>query len=203
MKRFYMGNGREVIPLALRLLLVLAAAMSSAAQAIAAQQPNIVVIMTDDQRVDETSLAMPNTLSLIASEGFAYTDAIVHSPLCAPSRATFLTGQYAHNHGVLANQNPYGYEALDHTNTLPVWLQAAGYHTIFVDKYLNGYGDINPFEVPPGWSDWRAALTLEYYEYFVNFNGLLMRYGNEPQDYRTDVMADQTAAAIQEAPTDR
>ncbi len=198
-----MRTDRKLVCGLLRLVLVSMVAMGVVGQAARASQPNIVVIMTDDQRVDEASLAMPNTLSLIADEGLSYTKAIVQAPLCGPSRATFLTGQYAHNHGVLANQRPYGYEALDDSDTLPVWLQAVGYHTIFVGKYVNGYGDSDPFSVPPGWSDWRAALSLQYYDYFLNFNGVLTRYGSEPEDYRTDVMADQAVAAIRESPSDR
>ena len=66
-------------------------------------------------------------------------------PLCCPSRATYLTGQYAHNHGVIHNAGPFGgYARLDHTNTLPVWLQQAGYRTIHVGRYLNGYGTRTP-----------------------------------------------------------
>ena len=198
-----MGKDRNPTVFTLGLVLSMAALVFPATQAIGADHPNIVVIMTDDQRANEPAWAMPNTLTLIANQGVRFTNSIVHAPLCAPSRATFLTGQYAHNHGVLANQTPYGYPVLDHSNTLAVWLQAAGYHTIFVDKYLNGYGDQDPFEIPPGWSDWRAAMTLSYYEYLVNFNGVLSLYGTEPQDYRTDVMANQAVAAIEEAPADQ
>lgn len=164
--------------------------------------PNIVVIMTDDQRTDETQ-AIPRTLSLIASQGISYTNAIAQAPLCGPSRATFLTGQYAHNHGVLANQDPFGYAALAHDRTLPVWLQDAGYHTIFIDKYVNGYGEGRVFDAPPGWSDWRAALTLLYYNYTVVDNGTILEYGSDPADYRTDVMAAHAVDAITNAPTDR
>ena len=169
------------------------------------EQPNIVVIMTDDQRMDEPQLAMPKTLSLIAEQGTVFSNAIAHSPLCAPSRATFLTGQYAHNHRVLSNHSPEGgYTKLDHSNTLPVWLQEAGYHTILVDKYLNEYGiDSDPYEVPPGWSDWRAAISLSYFNYTVNVNGKLREYGAKPEEYRTDVMAAHAVEAIEKAPQDQ
>lgn len=166
-------------------------------------QPNIIVIMTDDQRRDEAKVAMPSTLSLIADQGVNFSQSVVNSPLCAPSRATFLTGQYAHNHGVLANQNPYGYTALDHANTLAVWLQDVDYHTIFIDKYLNGYGETDPFEIPPGWSDWRAVITLKYYDYYLNLNGVLSQYGSDSIDYRTDQMSGQAVKALLAAPTDR
>jgi len=164
--------------------------------------PNIVVIMTDDQRADETR-AIPHTLSLIAAQGIVYSNAIAHAPLCAPSRATFLTGQYAHNHGVLANQDPFGYAALDNDQTLPVWLQDEGYHTIFIDKYVNGYGEDGVLDAPPGWSDWRAALTLQYYNYAVVDNGTIIEYGGDPWDYRTDVMTSHAVDAIANAPLGR
>lgn len=170
---------------------------------IAAERPNIVVIMTDDQRIDEATLAMPNVLDLIANEGVIFSNAIVHAPLCGPSRATFITGQYAHNHGVRANHRRFGYGALDASNTLPVWLQSAGYHTMFVGKYINEYGRDNPFAVPSGWSDWRGAFTNAYSQHFVNLNGTLMQYGSETADYRTDTLSRHAVAAIQSAPSDR
>src|SRR5581483_5267939 len=103
-----------------------------AAQAGAAQRTNVVVIMTDDQQVG-TERFMPNVQRLLARRGTTFKNFYTSYPLCCPSRSTFLTGQYAHNHGVLENSgNHGGFHALDHTNTLPVWLQAAGYHTALV-----------------------------------------------------------------------
>ncbi len=68
------------------------------------------------------------------------TQAIASFPLCCPSRATNLTGQYAHNHGVLHNAGPFGgFRSSTHTSTCRVWLQAAGYRTMHVGRYLNGY----------------------------------------------------------------
>ena len=56
------------------------------------------------------------------------------------SRASFLVGQYSHNHHVLANRPPLGgYPVFDHATALPTWFQAAGYETAFVGKYLNWY----------------------------------------------------------------
>ena len=76
-----------------------------------------------------------------------------------PSRATFLTGQYAHNHHVLSNKAPTGgYSKLNHANTLAVWLRRAGYRTAFAGKYLNGYPPAGrELEIPPGWADWLGA----------------------------------------------
>ena len=81
---------------------------------------------------------MPNTKRLLADHGAFFDDYIVTTSQCCPSRASLLTGQYAHNHGVMSNQP--GYPALiDKSNVLPVWLQQAGYYTMHVGKYLNNY----------------------------------------------------------------
>ena len=164
--------------------------------------PNVVVVMTDDQALD-TMRAMPKVRRLLGGGGTEFTDALVSFPLCCPSRASFLTGQYAHNHGVLDNGPPKGGIArLDQDGTLPVWLNAAGYRTGFIGKYLNGYGkNRNGGDrfIPPGWSDWHAATAhgkKSPYDYDLNENGELVRYGSEPGDYKTDVMADKAVEFI-------
>ena len=120
--------------------------------------PNVVVIETDDQTV-ESMRVMGNVNSLIGDQGATFANSFVNYSLCCPSRATFLTGQYAHNHGVLGNKPPNGgfgrFQALHGDNNLAVWLQDAGYYTAMIGKYLNGYAN-NPL-VPPGWSEWYAA----------------------------------------------
>ena len=94
-----------------------------------AVRPNVLVLMTDDQTV-ESMRVMPNVKTLIADQGVTFDNSFVSYSLCCPSRSTFLTGQYAHNHGVWGNAAPNGgYYKLDSTNTLPVWLQRAGYQT--------------------------------------------------------------------------
>jgi len=165
--------------------------------------PNVVVVMTDDQSLD-TMRAMPKTKRLLGRRGTEFTDYIVSFPLCCPSRASFLTGQYAHNHGVLDNGPPNGGIArLDQDETLPVWLNAAGYRTGFVGKYLNGYGkDRNGGElfVPPGWSDWHAATAdgkKSTYDYELSENGEVTAYGSDRSDYKTDVMADKAVKFIE------
>jgi N-acetylglucosamine-6-sulfatase len=167
----------------------------------AAPRPNVVVIMTDDQHL-ESLRVMPKTSGLLGgTEGTTFSNFFVSQSLCCPSRATFLTGQYTHNHGVWPNKPPNGgHTKLDHTNTLAVWLQNAGYHTVHIGKSLNGYGGINPTGVPPGWSHWQGLVhpPNRMYDYTINDNGTLVPYGNAPADYQTDVLADRAVAVITE-----
>jgi arylsulfatase A-like enzyme len=136
---------------------------------------------------------MPNTHALLAEQGVTFDNNFVSYSLCCPSRATFLTGQYAHNHGVWSNSPPDGgYYKLDSSNTLPVWLQRAGYQTIHLGKYLNGYGTRSPTEIPPGWGEWYGTpdpSTYRYLDYKINENGKLVTYGHAAADYKTDVEA--------------
>jgi N-acetylglucosamine-6-sulfatase len=172
-----------------------------AAQTIPSARPNIVVIMTDDQGLNEMR-ALPKTKALIGA-GTTFSNHYVSFPLCCPSRATFLTGQYPHNHGVLGNAPPNGgYPKLDNTNTLPLWLQQAGYFTSHIGKYLNRYGIDNPTEVPPGWTHWQGLVdnsTYMMYNYTINDNGTLVTYGNTARNYQTDVLAGRAEETIDEA----
>ena len=182
---------------ALLLVLALVAAMPAAASA---KQPNIVVVMTDDQDADSMRM-MRHTRRLIGRQGVTFANAFATLPLCCPSRATFLTGQYAQNHGVIWNWAPEGgYTKLDHTTTLPLWLQRAGYHTAQIGKYLNEYGQkTDPRLVPPGWDEWRAMIyptSYRYYDFEMNLNGKLRQYGKPIPGYpfgtgphNTDVLA--------------
>ncbi|MEA2340957.1 MAG: N-acetylglucosamine-6-sulfatase, partial [Solirubrobacteraceae bacterium] len=103
-------------------------------------RPNILVVMTDDQAAADVQ-HMPNVKRLLAARGTSFANAVDSFPLCCPSRATFITGQYAHNHGVIGNFYPYGWYGMkDRGNTLPAWLQSSGYNTALIGKWLNGYG---------------------------------------------------------------
>jgi N-acetylglucosamine-6-sulfatase len=163
-------------------------------------KPNLLVIMTDDLETDDLK-ALPSVQQL-AREGTTFSNSFVGYSLCCPSRATYLTGQYNHNNGVLSNAPPDGgFGRLDHTNTLPVWLQAAGYHTTHVGKYLNGYESPSfNTTVPPGYSDWQglAIGTYRMYDYSINDNGVFVPYGATPPEYQTDVLAERAVAAIRE-----
>jgi N-acetylglucosamine-6-sulfatase len=147
--------------------------------------PNIVVIMTDDQEDTGSMAYMPKLHALVAEQGLTFTNSFVDLSLCAPSRASFLTGQAAHNTGIKAN-NPLdsgGWDAFKakEDKALPVWLKGAGYDTALIGKYLNRYGQQSTFGawlawagnilniefkgptvgnprdwVPPGWDLWYA-----------------------------------------------
>jgi len=156
-------------------------------------RPNIVLITTDDQTVADLE-HMPYTRRLLGAAGTTFTDAISPFPLCCPARASLMTGQHAHNHGVLSNVAPHGgYQALRPLNsqTLPNWLQDVGYRTVFAGKYLNGYGRGDKTEVPAGWDDWNAAVhnVYNYWDTSVNHNGEVVdRSGEYVADLTQEVM---------------
>ena len=173
------------------------------------ERPSVVVLMTDDQTYQDMA-AMPQTRQLIGAAGARFTRSYVTTPLCCPSRATYLTGQYGHNHGVVNNVPPNGgFEALDAPHTLPVWLRTAGYRTSHVGKYLNGYGLRRQPNVPPGWSDWHGTVdksTYQMYGYKMFENGVLNHYGNfdveDPALYQTDVLRRKAVEAIEDTGPD-
>lgn len=124
--------------------------------------PNIVLVMTDDQNRNELRW-MPKTRKLLGGHGVTFSNALSPAPLCCPARAMTLTGQYGQNNGVQHNDGPFGgFDALaGNDNTLATWLQAAGYQTALVGKYLNGYEDTNPPR-QQGWTRWIPAIGNVY-----------------------------------------
>jgi N-acetylglucosamine-6-sulfatase len=170
-----------------------------------ANRPNVVVIMADDQTV-ESLRVMSNVRGLLVNRGVRFDNSFVSYSLCCPSRATFLTGQYAHNHRVLGNAPPNGgYDKLDHSNTLPVWLSRAGYATIHVGKYLNGYGRVRQTEIPAGWTEWHGSIdpsTYQFYNYTLNENGRLVRYGAAASDYQADVYSRKAVEIVRRQQAD-
>ncbi|MDP8910874.1 MAG: sulfatase [Actinomycetota bacterium] len=180
---------------------LLGVSRDASAQAAPERRPNIVLIETDDQTL-ESMRVMTNTRRLIGGQGVTFDNSFASFALCCPSRATALTGQYARNHQVLGNKPPHGgYYKLDSTNTLPVWLQRAGYYTAHVGKYLNSYGTRNPREIPPGWSEWRGSVdpsTYRFYGYTLNEGGKLTTYCADmnPACYQADVYTQKANAII-------
>ncbi|QVT78916.1 Multifunctional alkaline phosphatase superfamily protein [Nocardioides aquaticus] len=169
-------------------------------------RPNVVVVMADDMRVDDLDFA-PNVRRLVGREGLTYENSFSPYPLCCPARASFLTGAYAHNHGVYWHEAPEGYSVFDDSRTLATSLRRAGYHTGFVGKYLNGYGPMRSkvsgrpsyTYVPKGWTDWVGAFedpdvpgihggTYYYWDTPYNVNG---RTDNTHQgEYQTNTIGD-------------
>jgi arylsulfatase A-like enzyme len=144
--------------------------------------------------------AMPRTRALIGDRGVRFTRSIVSLSQCCPSRTTLLTGRYAHNHGVLSIVPPFGgFERLDSSETLAVWLQRAGYATVMLGKFLNRYGVRDPREVPAGWTEWHALVdpaTYRYYGYAFNDDGALTRFGEAAADYQTDVVTERAEEVV-------
>jgi N-acetylglucosamine-6-sulfatase len=163
----------------------------SAEQALAAGRPNVIVVESDDQTL-ESMKVMKNVNTLIGGQGVTFTNSVLNFSLCCPSRATFLTGQYAHNHGVWHNQAPKGgfsrFHALHKSNNLAVWLHRAGYFTAMIGKYMNEYRNQPP--VPEGWSEWHAAAPYDQrvYNYSLNNNGALTAFGTDWDDFKGDVL---------------
>jgi len=167
---------------ALTLLALPVAAQARPATAAKDGRPNILVVMTDDQAKADVA-HMPNVKRLLAARGTSFADAVDSFPLCCPSRATFITGQYAHNHGVAGNFWPFGWYGMKNRgDILPAWLQNAGYRTAMIGKWLNGYGARDAHgEVPAGFDIWRGLLDVSAYDYFnyvMNRNGKLKTWGD-------------------------
>ena len=163
----------------------------------APRRPNVVLIVTDDQAVPTLRPdTMPSLFQRVVAGGTRFTNAIVTTPLCCPSRASMLTGQYAHNHHVLRND----YRQLrDKRNTLPKWLQRAGYRTIHVGKFLNLYRKAHgpEAEPAPGWDVWQTIQEPNtYYEYDLSINGREVHYGSADRDYLTDVLSRRAARLV-------
>ena len=158
--------------------------------AAAVEQPSFLHILTDDQTIDSLDL-MAKTKRLLVRRGTRFTDYNTVQPLCCPSRATFLTGQYPHNHGVLSNLFPYGYAAMDFSQTLYTALDAAGYRTGWIGKVLNAEGDAG-IEPAPGFDDWLVPLHAEegadMFDYQLSDNGEIRTFTG---DYQNSVYADR------------
>ncbi len=155
---------------------------------------NVVLVVTDDMSWAELP-HLPVVQRRLVQEGVTFTNAFVSTPSCAPSRASILTGQYAHNHGVRRNDRSDGgfpgfFKSGRESSTLATWLQQAGRRTLLVGKYLNWYPrQAPPDYVPPGWSHWEGLYSREdYYGFVLNSDGHLLKHGSAPEDYQTDVL---------------
>ena len=166
-------------------------------------RPNIVLILTDDQRWDSLGV-MPEVRKLLGGHGVTFANSFVTTSLCCPSRATILTGQYSRHTGVYQNTTPHGgATSFRDRSTVATWLHGAGYETALVGKYLNEYNRLPAGYVPPGWDEWDAIAQrreVQYYNYDLNENGRIVHYGAKPADYSTDVLAAKAAQFALRAP---
>lgn len=178
-----------------------------AASSATAAKPNIVFVVTDD--MDTASLSyMPKLQAFVSNVGLTFVNSFASNPVCCPSRATMLRGQYSHNHRVWTNGRGNNtcfddFRAAGHeSSTVATWLQTAGYRTGLIGKYLNRYpanrGPLDDGYVPPGWDYWFAIFNGEYnsdsyFSYFANDNKRVQTYGRRAEDYSTDVLAGKAA----------
>jgi arylsulfatase A-like enzyme len=161
------------------------------------QRPNLVLINTDDLDQNLGSLDFMPNLQRLARQGLTFNDFFVTNSLCAPSRATLLRGQYTHSHEVFSTEGPTGgfekFHRLGHEDsTLATWLHGAGYRTILLGKYLNGYPLDDRTYRPPGWNEWNSPVAgnpYQGFDYKMNENGRVIAYGGREADYLTDVLA--------------
>jgi N-acetylglucosamine-6-sulfatase len=178
--------------------------------AAATAKPNILVVMTDDMRHDDLRY-MPKLRAFLGPRATDFRNSFAPTPLCCPNRASFLTGKYAHNHHVWWHKAPWGYGAFDDRVTIGTAMQAAGYKTGYVGKYLNRYGEAKPKAdpthypatyVPNGWNAWRGTPdatglpasdpreggTYRYYDTTINNNGTLQGH---PGDYNSHLLVNE------------
>ncbi|CRK93086.1 CLUMA_CG006583, isoform A [Clunio marinus] len=153
---------------------------------------NIILILTDDQDLLLKSLEnLPKVDNLLTKEGAIFSNAFTSSPICCPSRASILSGLYAHNTQTYNNSHDGGCYSNHWIKniepfTFPVKLKEAGYETFFAGKYLNQY---KSKEVPIGYDQFFGLHgNSVYYNYTLNENGKLINYKDTSEDYLTNVI---------------
>lgn len=147
----------------------------------APEKPNILFIMTDDENVGMRS-KMPKLTKNVIGRGVSFENAFATTPQCCPSRASFLTGKYAHNHTVYDNDETVGGFAKMRSSgadedTVATRLDAVGYQTILIGKYLNWY---EGKYIPPGWDEWNGQMGRNN-DHRYNRNGEVKYY--DPERY--------------------
>jgi len=166
-----------------RLARCLRASLEAAVDDVApsALPPSILLVLTDDQRHDTLDV-MPAT-SALRDEGIHFRNAFATNPVCTPSRASILTGRYAHNSGVLSNGH---FAQLDDSDTIATWLERAGYTNGLFGKYVNN-AVLLGLAPPEGWHEWKSFLELsggDFYGFRIDDGGVEKQL--QPGRYSTD-----------------
>ena len=166
---------------------------------------NVVFILADD--LDWATFRQVPRLAALPQQGLTLLNTVSTDSLCCPSRVSILRGQYVHNHLVVSNRvaSGGGWETFhkrgEEADCLPVWLDRAGVTTAFFGKYVNEYGTERPKFVPPGWDRWFVPVTqaamYKGYNYTVNDDGELVKYGDKPKDFLADVLTNETVEFIE------
>ena len=150
------------------------------------ERPNILIVLSDDQRAVDTMHVMTKT-ARVFREGTRFEQFYATTPLCCPSRATLLTGRYAHNHFV---QNNLLGRNLNQETTIEYYLRRAGYNTAIAGKFLNGW----PVRyVKPPYFDRYTTTHGGYYGKKFNINGNVRRV----QDYSVDFVRNQAVKNLE------
>ncbi len=172
----FLASIKIPIPAAIGLAFVVCGNFANPVLSQTSQKPNIILINLDDA---DSELMSPATMAMLypnlnrfATEGIRFTNLHVTTPLCGPSRACLLRGQYAHNTGIRTNDpfvprsNGFGggmrhyFDRGFFENDLSTWMKAAGYRTMMIGKFL--HGDVLKI-VPTGWDDFYSFLGADYY----------------------------------------
>jgi arylsulfatase A-like enzyme len=169
------------------------------------EAPNVLLILTDDQRAS-TLVGMPRVMEDLVGGGTTYPNAFVPTSWCCPSRASLLSGKFAHNSGVWENATSSAWGAWaafahggEESDTLATRLQDDGYRTGLFGKYLNDTTTWSDEHLPPGWDEWDAFLGGNYTRYRLSSDENPVR---KDRRYLTDLLADRTLDFIESTPED-
>jgi arylsulfatase A-like enzyme len=181
-------NARKLVVLMVAATLATLPAVTSGPPAAGqtAGAPNVLIILTDDQRAMDTMEHMPKTVQWFGQGGTTFTEGFVTTPLCCPSRAAIMTGRVNHNNNVRTNGNQ---ELLDHNSTIQRYLDQAGFRTGLAGKFLNLWPVANN---PPNFDRW-ALLKPETTGYFnsqFNVDGTTQTVPTYSTDYIRDYALD-------------
>jgi arylsulfatase A-like enzyme len=162
-------------------------------------RPNIVVFMVDDLPPLDGRLwsRLRNIRSMFFDHGTRFPQAFGDTPLCCPGRVNFLTGLWTVHHGVTINDARQFRPRM----SIATQLKGAGYFTIASGKYLNGTFLLKKTQ-PRGWD--RASINGGlYYNYTLFRNGVAEYHDDDPNDYSTDVFANEAIASLRMAPPEK